>query len=118
MRSFLAVAGLIAVVAASAPAPAKTVTVTEDVTVTSCEAVVTDCGAWEDVPSDESSTVTWEDVPADPTSTVTWEDAPVAPSTLVSSWADAPAPTPVSPAEGSSTWVRFSGIPRVSSKTS
>jgi pyrrolidone-carboxylate peptidase len=109
MRSFIAIAALVALATASAPAPAKTITVTEDVTVTSCEAVVTDCAAWEDAPADETSsivTATWEDAPVEPSSAATyWSDAPVAPSsTLVSSWVDVTS-TPVAVVSSTGTWV-------------
>lgn len=78
--------------------PGKTVTVTQDVTVTSCEAVVTDCAGWsdDDVPADGTATATWADVPADSTAAAsTWADVPVSPESS----------TPVAPAAGSSTWV-------------
>lgn len=97
MRSFAIIAGLVALVAASAPAPAKTVTVTQDVTVTSCAAVVTDCSEWDDAPVDPVvvTSTYWGDAPAAVTTATTWADAP-APTTVTpvkaSTWADVPAP--------------------------
>lgn len=106
MRSVLALAGLVALAAAS-----KTITQTTTVEVTvvcfpvhfspriltsnyflqtSCAPEYTAC-EWDDSTEPASSTY-WGDVPAEPTATNSWEEVPVE-QTTASTWADVPVPT-------------------------